>query len=362
MKNLKKIIILVSILIIIFMLNFILSNTYFFPSQISFQIENLTKENIYNITIKADKKPCGLVNFSNTLKPTEKENITLKRNDFMKKCLSNKSDGSYGLQYKIGDKIYQTNFGYYTNGMPLDEIFDIKFLDTQKISVNGYEMKTDLADSFSMHRYFYAGQYKGDESLSTSNFLLGKTKIKNKTFYKDFPYVKTSRKAGKFKVIRKKAEEYGNFYIVTKNGKSIYKSTKTVFLVDYPFKNIVNKGDEWWMLYNQNQYTKIKGDLNITAKLIHNGKEIPVADAFALHNLNGKIFYFFKQKENSKIQYYLDGQVYQTSFDEIIHDRCCEPGVFNLRLAVDGRLAFWGIKDGKLSYNEAILPGFKMHQ
>ncbi|PID69937.1 hypothetical protein CSB37_04195 [bacterium DOLZORAL124_38_8] len=337
------------------------------PSQVTFQVENKTEENVYNATIKAENKPCNLVSFEEILKPEDKESVTLGVTNLMNDCLPSKSDGSYGIKYMMGNKTYETDFGYYTNGIPLDESFDIKFLDTQKISINGKEVTTKLTDSFSMHRSFPGGKYEGDKSLNTSHPLFGQIKTKGKAFYQNLPHAKTSKRAGDFEVKQKSGGENGDFYLVMKNGEKIYESSKTVFIVEEPFKNIVNKGDEWWMLYDENKFPQTSTsyittqDVKFHTRLIHNGEEVAVAEAFALHNLNGKIFYFFKQEEDSKIQYYLDGRIYQTSFDDIIHDRCCEPGAFNLQLGTDGRLAFWGVKDGKFSYNEAILPEFTTH-
>ncbi|PID34549.1 MAG: hypothetical protein CR971_02680, partial [candidate division SR1 bacterium] len=78
-------------------------------------------------------------------------------------------------------------------------------------------------------------------------------------------------------------------------------------------------------------------------------------------NLDGKIFYFFQKNKGSKIQFYLDGKIYDTDFDEIIHDRCCEPGAYNLQISLDGKLAFRGVIGKKFTYNEMVLPGFSIN-
>ncbi len=213
-----------------------------------------------------------------------------------------------------------------------------------------------------------AGNYDEEKSLSFSNQdaeeVRKKVNKKQNPFYKNWKHAKRydGEKTEKY-IFSVQHEKDGVYYIIKENGKEMYKSTKTFFTVEEAFKNFVVQGDDWRLLYNENKRNQgiLKNKDTTQTRLIHNGEEVKVANAFALHNLGGKIFYFFKQESNSKIQFYLDGKIYDTEFDEIIHDLCCEPWAYNLRISLDGRLAFRGVIGEKFTYNEMVLPGFSIN-
>ncbi len=95
----------------------------------------------------------------------------------------------------------------------------------------------------------------------------------------------------------------------------------------------------WWLLYDEN--SSGEEGFHSQTKLIHNGEELINESSFGLYSLQGKTFYFFQKDTTSTLQYYLDGKIYDTPFDSIIHDKCCEPAAFNMQVSSDGRLIFW---------------------
>ncbi len=214
-----------------------------------------------------------------------------------------------------------------------------------------------------------AGNYDEEKSLSFSNKnaedVRKKVNKKQNPFYKDWKHdrgVHYSKKFGTLDIAEVDKEDGYLEYIVKKGDEKLYTSTKTMFTVQEPLKNLVGTTDDWWLLYDETQRHEnpAMSSVKFHTRLIHNGEEVNVANAFALHNLGGKIFYFFKQESNSKIQFYLDGKIYDTEFDAIIHDLCCEPWAYNLQISLDGRLTFRGITGKKFTYNEMVLPGFSV--
>ncbi|PIE84953.1 hypothetical protein CSA08_04500 [Candidatus Gracilibacteria bacterium] len=230
-----------------------------------------------------------------------------------------------------------------------------------------YSGKGEVIDYFVEYP---AGEFEEDKSLSfdnkKANEVRKKVDRKNNLFYKNWKHDRGSNHSKKFGTINVDTIDSKDGYIqyiVKKGDKELYKSTKTMFIVEEPFKNLVSKGDDWWLLYNevQRHSNPAMSSLKFHTRLIKNGEEIKYENVFGLSNLDGKLFYFFKKDKNSKIQYYLDGKIYDTNFDEIIHDRCCEPGAYNLVISLDGRMYFWGINGKQFTYNEMLLPGFKVN-
>ncbi len=140
--------------------------------------------------------------------------------------------------------------------------------------------------------------------------------------------------------VKEERKEQKIYYVVHQNNHEIYRSRATEALVEYPWKNFVTKGDDWWLLYVENIFVAEEQPYQKKMRLVHNGQEKDFFDVFALHKIDDKIFYFFQDKKEQKVSYYLAGKIYQTNFQRIIHDECCESGVYNIRIADDGRLAF----------------------
>ncbi len=149
-------------------------------------------------------------------------------------------------------------------------------------------------------------------------------------------------------------------YIVSKNKKQIFE-WKTQFLFNEPLRNFIVNADWWWLSYERVKSYMKNGkpgaDMGKNI-LVHNGEKLPYYDVIWLQDFNWKTFYFFKKDKTSKIQYYLDGKIFDTDFDEIIHNKCCSYGHLDESISQDGRITFWGIKNNNISYNQIILPWF----
>ncbi len=215
-----------------------------------------------------------------------------------------------------------------------------------------------------------AWEYLWDESLTLDNEeaqkIREKIDRKNNPFYTNWKHKKVphdSKQSGDFRIETIDGKDWYMQYEIKKDGKKLYTSTKTMFLVDDPLRNFVTKWNDWWLLYSENQRPSNPAMSSVAfhTRLIHNWEELNYESAFWLHNVSGKIVYFFKKDKNSKIQYYFDWNIYDTDFDEIIHDRCCEYAAYNMWVSLDWRVYFWWVIWKKFSYNEMILPGFTMH-
>lgn len=221
-----------------------------------------------------------------------------------------------------------------------------------------------------------AGIFSWDKDLSfankKANEIRGKTK--NNAFsknWKSIPYNelsyptednlnpdwKIAAQKGVYTIKVQYGEEI-SVYIVSRDWKELYR-WETTFTTQEPYKNfVVDEKWDWWFLYSENLPLKKNNEVyNYTSKniLVHNGKVLDYEDVFELQEFDGKVFYFFEKSRTSKISYYLDGKVFETDFSEIIHDKCCEPAIFNIDIATDGRIKFWWIMGESFVYNEMYL-------
>ena len=127
---------------------------------------------------------------------------------------------------------------------------------------------------------------------------------------------------------------YDENYKLEKNGEEI-RSFPRKRNYKEPLKNfIVNDSGRWILLvdevwYNDEELENIvqeTGEMPETPRkeasiLIHKGEVKRVEEAFALLNIEGKTFYFFRETADSPLHYYYDEENYPTSFETIIHDR-----------------------------------------
>ncbi len=115
------------------------------PSFVEFRIANNSGQEILNLEVDASEPVCNGENFIEILAHGDIAELEL---DFFyekeTECIQPKLDGSYLLAYYIGEEEYIYSFGYYSNGIPLDEEFDIEIRE-EGISVNGFEV-TALQD------------------------------------------------------------------------------------------------------------------------------------------------------------------------------------------------------------------------
>ena len=150
---------------------------------------------------------------------------------------------------------------------------------------------------------------------------------------------------------------YEDSYILEKNGEQILEFPRE-FILTEPLKNFVVNEEWWWLLYYQIHYysdEEVDTIFDQTWKypekprieipiLVHNWKELRYNEIFGLHTFWGKIFYFFREKVESPIQYFYNWKVYKTEFKDIIHNVCGCDEEEGLDIKADeenGKLILW---------------------
>lgn len=150
---------------------------------------------------------------------------------------------------------------------------------------------------------------------------------------------------------------YVDRYILEKNGEQILELPRE-FILTEPLKNFVVNEEWWWLLYHKiDHYSDEEAQAIFdqtwkypeqprteTPILIHNGKEIRYNEIFGLHNFWGKIFYFFREKSDSPLQYFYDGKTYKTGLKNVIHNTCgCnEEDVLDMKADEEkGKMILW---------------------
>lgn len=78
-------------------------------------------------------------------------------------------------------------------------------------------------------------------------------------------------------------------------------------------------------------------------------QELGYDEIFGWRLLSGQPFYFFKK--DNRIGVYYAGQVLSYQYDDVIHYRCCEPGVFNVA-GNETMVWFHALRDGMWYYVE----------
>ncbi len=384
-----------------------LQNTIYQKNTVGFKITNLWEKNIENIQISTNEKwKCGLVtNTLESLKKDETKTLILDFNQKDKLSCNLASEGNYILTWEKDSEInleWQENtywFWYFTNYMPTESHFTIVFDKNWEIKINAKEVSetkeikitktnklnketkivwkinlpNDAKHSISYSSkweiidYFVeydAWEFEWDKSLSFDNKKASEARNKSlENFRKNWEastgfqfehkWEKEEYLLTPFSNFRLKAVYFEDWekYVVQLWNKKIYETEKTRGAVREPFKNFVVDGSDWWLLY-ENMKSKMV--------LVHNGEIVENSETFSLTSIWGKTFYFFKKFKNSKIQFYLDWKIYDTKFDKIIHDKCCEPAAYNLSISNDWRLYFWWVIWEKFSYNHMLLPRFKL--
>ncbi len=156
-----------------------------------------------------------------------------------------------------------------------------------------------------------------------------------------------------------KKSSFNTNYTITKNWETIY-TFQVNTITDDPFKNFVVDKYGRRLLYYKNPTEK-----RTSPQLIRNGENFSenywYRDVFNLTSFwpNQQTFFFYKRNKihnpQWKISYYFDGKTYETQFDEIIHDKCCEPASFNIKNWKNGEILFRGIQNQQFSYNQGKL-------
>ncbi len=113
-------------------------------NKIVFNIYNGNDQEMKNVEITASPEVCRGQNFAEKILPKNSTTLILdfsrNKND---ECIYPKGDGNYILTYEIGNQKFKKEFGYFTNGLPLDKEFNIditadgkEYLFSNKINSN----------------------------------------------------------------------------------------------------------------------------------------------------------------------------------------------------------------------------------
>lgn len=96
--------------------------------QAHFIVINNTNHEIDSLFISNKKFDIGRNNKTYILTPNKPIRIEVD-------MTNTKVDGSYSIHYKINGKRYFENFGYYTNGFPLEELTRIQIVNSDSLVI-----------------------------------------------------------------------------------------------------------------------------------------------------------------------------------------------------------------------------------
>jgi hypothetical protein len=128
-------------------------------------------------------------------------------------------------------------------------------------------------------------------------------------------------------------------YSVWVGGREVYSGTAPM-MVSHPVNGFVVWGDHW-ALELEDQVIVDGEDMG--PKLGHD-------KVFGFQLLGGKPFYFYEADGVIRLSY--DGETLPQTYDEVPHNQCCEPAMFNPQSNED-MVAFHGLRAGTWYYVEA---------
>jgi|GEM_PF-981595 len=138
--------------------------------------------------------------------------------------------------------------------------------------------------------------------------------------------------AGERLITVESSPEGAGTLLVRQDGETIFRYVSFFGVVD-PVKRL-DSWDGGWLL-------------EVNGTLIHNGENLNLkegySEAFNFTMLNGKPFYFFTR--DGKINAWYGGKILPMQYDEVVHDKCCEPAIFNIENSPDS-LWFYAKRDG----------------
>jgi hypothetical protein len=129
-------------------------------------------------------------------------------------------------------------------------------------------------------------------------------------------------------------------YAVKEDSNIVANFTTVQNSVSSPVKSFYQNNNDWILEYNDNA---LVSSINIRKK--YNFEKI-----FSFIYLLNKPFFFFESDNLISISY--NEELYQTDYDEIIYDKCCEASLFNI-WNNNVMIGFFALKDGFWYYVEA---------
>jgi hypothetical protein len=136
------------------------------------------------------------------------------------------------------------------------------------------------------------------------------------------------------------AGEDGDTAVILQDGQPVF----TYALAPSPVVDPVRALDEW----NGSWVLEVNGVLLVGGSN-WNAKELHADEVFQWTKIDGKPFFFVRRA--STITAWYDGQELPAKWDEILHNQCCEPAIFNPEHSPNA-LWFYALRDGWWYYAE----------
>jgi hypothetical protein len=128
-------------------------------------------------------------------------------------------------------------------------------------------------------------------------------------------------------------------YEVCVNGKTVYSHVIPQDRADIPVYALLEWQGRWGVEF-LDQVIVDGASLN---------EQLGYRQIFNWREVHGQLFYFFTQGRRVHVSY--AGQTLPQTYDEVVHNQCCEPSFFNVHTYAD-MVAFYALKDGVWYYVE----------
>lgn len=148
-------------------------------------------------------------------------------------------------------------------------------------------------------------------------------------------------------------EDSGNYILVTRNGKEIFRTDAGGISPMPSLQNLWTYDNHWVLETNLFLADKpFNGQVFLDGVSI--GQQNGYDEVFNFQTINGRPFYFFRQ--NGKVDAWFDGQVIPLGYDDVQHYVCCADSWFNPK-AFEGAVLFFGVKDNTWYFVRLGAPG-----
>ena len=145
----------------------------------------------------------------------------------------------------------------------------------------------------------------------------------------------------------------GNYILVTRNGKEIFRTDAGGISPMPPLQNLWSYDDHWVLETNSFMEDKpFNGQVFLDGVSI--GQQNGYDEVFNFQTLSGRPFYFFRH--NGKVDAWFDGQVIPLGYDDVQHYVCCAEFWLNPKAFQDAAL-FFGEKGETWYFVRVGAPG-----
>lgn len=145
----------------------------------------------------------------------------------------------------------------------------------------------------------------------------------------------------------------GNYILVTRNGKEIFRTDAGGISPMPPLQNLWAY-DNHWVLETNLFLPDIPFNGQVFLDGVSIGQKNGYEEVFNFQTINGRPFYFFRYK--GKVDAWFDGQVIPLGYDDVQHYVCCADSSLNPKAFQDATL-FFGTKDNTWFFVQVGAPG-----